>query len=456
MTASPPIHNFVKKLNQPSVIDDVRRCVRRASSNPSNVGEFSTSKPVSQGPLSINLDLTVACNHACPHCIDESILNSGARFPFDEVIASLTTLRMVGLRSVIFIGGGEPTLYPEFDRVVQAAATLGLRIGIVSNGSRPSCLANAAKHLSSGDWIRFSLDAGSDEVFQRMHRPRTRTTLNAMCEGPRAIKKMNEQVSCGFSFVIISPEMLRFDARLTVNYHELELAARLAKQFDFDYISFKPFLVRDEEGKEVLPFGLRTGAIANKHTSDKLGSEYAQYISLNQLVAGQCEKQEALPAYSTGLCDDNEGLTMDSVSRIREGLDEATKQADERFEVIPSLNLLALFRPEVLADARNQPRRCHMQALRQVLTPNGIYGCPGYRGDERSMISARDGYVSISKYCETASRTVAQIDRFNASRECRNITCIYGETNWWLEHLSADWPTVAAISREDDGIPIFL
>src|SRR5208282_3752883 len=115
-----------------------------------------------------------------------------------------------------------------------------------------------------------------------------------------------------------------------------------ANQYDFDYISFKPYLVRDKEGKEILPFGLPTGAIVNKRTSDESLSDTDQRISLNQLVAGQCERQEILPAYSSGLGDDNEGLTMDSVSRIGEGLREARRQADERFEVIPSLNLLAL------------------------------------------------------------------------------------------------------------------
>src|ERR1039457_879367 len=201
MAGTTAIHDFVEKLSQSAVVDDVLRYAIGASSKRSVVSAFFGAKPVSQGPLSINLDLTVACNHACPHCIDESILNSGARFPFSEVVASLTTLRIVGLRSVILIGGGEPTLYPEFEQVVQVAAALGLRVGIVSNGSRLDQLAAAAQYLGPGDWIRFSLDAGSNEVFQRTHRPRKPITLEAICAGPRAIKNVNPKVSCGFSFV---------------------------------------------------------------------------------------------------------------------------------------------------------------------------------------------------------------------------------------------------------------
>lgn len=450
MTVISPIHDFVEKLTQRAVAGDVNRYLESISSKPAALEAFFGAMPISQAPLSINFDLTVACNHACPHCIDEAILNSRAKFPFAEVVVTLITLRMLGLRSVIFIGGGEPTLYPDFARVVQVAAALGLRIGIVSNGSRSSRLIEAARHLSSGDWIRLSLDAGSDEVFQRTHRPRTPSSLYTLCEGPLAIKKINPHVSCGFSFVIIAPEMSRYDARLTVNYHEIGLAARVAKTFGFDYISFKPFLVRDSEGKEVLPFALASGTIPSNRTFNE------QYISVNELLPGQKNKNARL--FTDRQCKTGyaEGLATDSLSRIRQGLEEAGKEADEHFRVIPSLNLLAMFQPELLDAIRNQPRRCHMQALRQVITPTGIYGCPAYRGNERSLISARDGYSTAFKSRETACRTSAQIEKFDASAECRNIACMYNRTNWWLEQLSADGCAVPSVVAEDDEIPVFL
>jgi hypothetical protein len=363
---------------------------------------------------------------------------------------------MVGLRSVIFIGGGEPTLYSEFERVVQTAAELGLRIGIVSNGSRPGCLSGAAQYLSRGDWIRFSLDAGSDEIFQLAHQPRTPITLHAICEGPRAIKNVNKLVSCGFSFVVIAPEMLRFDPQLTVNYHEIALATRLAKNSDFDYISFKPFLARDMEGKEVLPSRLPNGAHAKKSTSNGPASDDQHFIDFDRLLADPIGKDEILPACSAAIAGDGGGLTNESILRIREGIKEAETLADDHFRVVPSLNLLALFDPEGLASARSQPRRCHMQALRQVVTPTGIYGCPGYRGDRRSLIAARDGYLNVVKYLETVAMTGAQIDRFDASTECRNITCLYSDTNWWLEHLDVDGPIPESFDHADDEIPIFL
>ena len=80
-------------------------------------------------PLSINLDLTTACNYACDHCIDWDILNSKreargrAAAPVDS-----RAWRSAGLRSVILIGGGEPTLYPGFVEFVVFLKELGLAV----------------------------------------------------------------------------------------------------------------------------------------------------------------------------------------------------------------------------------------------------------------------------------------------------------------------------------------
>jgi hypothetical protein len=188
----------------------------------------------------------------------------------------------------------------------------------------------------------------------------------------------------------------------------------LAKDQGFDYISFKPYLVRDTEGKEVLPSVL-------VHAKDEAG-----------IKGGS------------------------SIARIAEELDAARSVADEHFRVVPSVNLLAVFDEQLLAASRRQPRRCHMQALRQVVTPHGIYGCPGYRGDARSRISDFDGYVDGPRYRRTAAQTQTQIERFDASVECRNIACLYNETNWWLERLGADGPVIAANLEGDSEEPLFL
>ena len=68
---------------------------------------------------------------------------------------------------VIIIGGGEPTTYPKFEEVIYFLKERGMKVAIVSNGSGNNRILKCAEAFTEGDWIRLSLDSGSDDVFQR-------------------------------------------------------------------------------------------------------------------------------------------------------------------------------------------------------------------------------------------------------------------------------------------------
>ena len=186
------IHDFEAKLRQPGAAPtleayvDWRRAVRRAR----EAGE--EPPPPDQAPVSINLDLTTACNFKCTHCIDWDILNSGVRLDMQALRLSLERMARNGLRSVILIGGGEPTIHPGFVELVGTLKELELQVAVVSNGSRGDRLLEVAPLLTHGDWIRLSLDSGSNELFEAMHLPNDRTvTLDEICSllailGPRS------------------------------------------------------------------------------------------------------------------------------------------------------------------------------------------------------------------------------------------------------------------------------
>lgn len=337
-------------------------------------------------PLSINFDLTVACNYRCQHCIDKEVINTKNAFSLDEIISTLITLKIGGLRSVILIGGGEPTLYPQFKEVVRVIKILGLECAIVTNGSNNQKIKEIAKFLTRGDWIRFSLDAGTDGVFQHLHRPVRPVTLNEICESVANIKQKNSSVQIGFSFVIIIPDAIKNNSSIVPNYNEIETAAILAKNNHFDYISFKPYLVRDEDTKETI--GCISGPGADK-----------------------------------------------TLEVIKDGILRSRLLADGKFKIIESENLLNLFDTERMICSKRQPKMCHMQAFRQVISPIGIFGCPAYRGDMKNFIAEKDGYTSIEKFIETRERTKMKVINFDASYECKKISCIYNSTNWWLKGL---------------------
>jgi wyosine [tRNA(Phe)-imidazoG37] synthetase (radical SAM superfamily) len=395
-----PIHDFTDKLRQPSLAPHVEAYVRwrRAVLAAREQGEPEPSAP-ELAPISINLDLTTACNYACTHCIDWEILNTRYKYEESELRDSMRLMSERGMRSVILIGGGEPTLFPNFADFVRFLKELDLQVSIVSNGSRCDRLAAAAVHMNDADWIRLSLDSGSNELFREMHKPASKTLdLDTICEGVREIKRVNPRVPVGFSYVIVWSGASRDDEEICENIHEIVQAAERAQHYGFDYISFKPILEREASGAEVMD-------------PEKTRSE-----------------------------------TVLVVKRIRNEVDRAKQFANERFKVYESSNLRVLEQGN-WQELTRQPRTCHMQALRQVLTPTGLYNCPAHRGVDKAHIATAAAYRDGQEAAATGAALGEILDGFDASHECRNVTCIYNGVNWWLEKLIED-------PRDDVGIEI--
>ena len=162
-------HDFSSKLRQHSVIERLKQYIiwRR------NIETFDADHALAKiGPISINLDLTSACNFACPHCVDSNIINTGESLKLEEIKRSLDTLKARGLLSVILLGGGEPTLHKDFGEIVNYIKGMGLQLGIVTNGSKLGRIEKIAHTLEKHDWVRLSLDAASQETFTKLHRPK--------------------------------------------------------------------------------------------------------------------------------------------------------------------------------------------------------------------------------------------------------------------------------------------
>ncbi len=403
------IHDFTAKLRQPALVPHVEAYVRwrRAVLAARERGEPEPSAP-ELAPISINLDLTTACNYACTHCIDWDILNTRHKYKEAELRDSMRLMTKRGMRSVILIGGGEPTLYPRFAEFVRYLKELDLQVSIVSNGSRCDRLAAAVVHLDERDWIRLSLDSGSNELFVKMHNPANKKLdLDTICEGVADIKRANPRVPLGFSYIIVWSGASRDDEEICENIHEIVQATERAKRYGFDYISLKPILEREADGAEVMD-------------PAKARSQIAAVVK-----------------------------------RIRGEVDRAKLLADSTFSVYESINLRVLEQGNWKEFTR-QPRTCHMQALRQVLTPTGLYNCPAHRGVPKANLAGPTAYKSEQDATATGAGLARILDDFDASHECRNVTCIYNGVNWWLEKLVEDPREDVRIGVGEERADFFL
>lgn len=388
-----PMHDFVAKLTQPGVIEHLRDYVqwqaqwRAAYRRGLSLEEMLASAP-QRAPISINLDLTTNCNYRCDHCVDIDILNTPHRYEHENLKRSLSRLIERGLRSVIIIGGGEPTIYPGFEDVVRHLKASKISIGIVTNGSLMKKIAKVADVLETKDWVRLSLDSADNETFRLMHKPgNKRCTLDWICEQIPPIKEANPNFQMGYSFIIVWRNCQTKDVHIIENIDEIYAAAERAKRCRFDYIAYKPFLVRAETNN-------------------------AEIIELEEI----------------------EKRTANVVNHVENEIRRAKKLQDHNFRVVESTNLRVLANNSYQYYSE-QPHNCHMQFFRQVLSPLGLFNCPVYRHVEQATVGDREAYSDADRCHETIHNSLRLIEKFDAAKECQSVTCLYNDANWYIEEL---------------------
>jgi wyosine [tRNA(Phe)-imidazoG37] synthetase (radical SAM superfamily) len=409
-----PLHDFMTKLRQPELLERLKAYVRWQAAWRDGYArgvpfEEAVKSAPRHAPVSINLDVTTACNYRCDHCVDMDILNTGIRYDHDKLKDSLSVMAENGLKSVIVIGGGEPTTYPGFEDIIRHLKSLNQRIGIVTNGSLLKKIKAVADCLTPADWVRLSLDSGSNETFYAMHKPGKKSiTLDWICEGIRPIKEVNPNFQIGYSYIIVWNDCTANETAIVENIDEMVMAAERAKQSGFDYISYKPFLVR----------------------SPVNNAEIVDLVEHTQ--------------------------TIDPImARIQEQLDQARAFEDDRFRIVESTNL-RVYRNGSYRDYTDQPVNCHMQYFRQVLSPLGVFNCPVYRNVSQALVGDKHAYHDQSGFESSIERTLKLIETFDAHEQCKHVTCLYNHANWFIEDLVENPEMLDALTASESRGDFFL
>lgn len=114
-------------------------------------------------PICLTWELTYACNLACVHCLS----SSGRRDPNELTTAEAEAVIDELERMQVFyinIGGGEPTIRPDFWHLVQYAVDHGVGVKFSTNGSQID--AEAAAKLVTMDYVdvQISIDGADAET----------------------------------------------------------------------------------------------------------------------------------------------------------------------------------------------------------------------------------------------------------------------------------------------------
>ncbi len=206
-------------------------------------------------PIHIDMGLTKFCNTACIYCYAVvQNMTKGTMIGRDALLRYIEDCGRLGVRSIGFIGDGEPTLNPAMYDATVLAKQLGIDTAMATNGIILD-MDRADEMLRDMTWIRFNLSAGDREGFKRVHQS-TEESFDLLVEKIKALvrtkKENNYQCTLGLQMVLI-PEC--FDQVIK----EAELGAELG----VDYFVIKH--CSDSEYKEI-------------------GIDYDNYLSIEDLL----------------------------------------------------------------------------------------------------------------------------------------------------------------------------
>lgn len=150
-------------------------------------------------PICLTWELTYACNLSCVHCLS----SSGRRDPrelsteqCERIIDELQAMKVF----YVNIGGGEPTIRPDFWHLVDYAVARDVGVKFSTNGSRIT--RQRARALAANDYvdIQVSLDGATAEVNDRVRGAGSYDT---------AIRALDNLAAAGFAAPKISVVVTR-------------------------------------------------------------------------------------------------------------------------------------------------------------------------------------------------------------------------------------------------------
>ena len=114
-------------------------------------------------PICLTWELTYACNLACVHCLSSSGRRDPDELSTEECKAVIDEFERMQI-FYVNIGGGEPTVRPDFWELVDYATAHHVGVKFSTNGSRIT--AEVARRLAASDYVdvQISLDGATAAV----------------------------------------------------------------------------------------------------------------------------------------------------------------------------------------------------------------------------------------------------------------------------------------------------
>lgn len=157
-------------------------------------------------PLYVEVSLTSKCNYRCSYCAFDWY-KRGDELDVSKLGDIFLQMKMLGVKSVMFGGEGEPVMHPHFVEAVEKAYVVGLDVALTTNGSLLTKEV-LEKMLPLLTWVKVSLNSVDPAVFSRMSGREELVAVTVMKNIEDAVKiRKDRKLVCDIGVqMLITPE----------------------------------------------------------------------------------------------------------------------------------------------------------------------------------------------------------------------------------------------------------
>ncbi len=267
---------------------DVFYATQKLAWHRDRIGSIRNQDPVT--PIEIQFILSDLCNQDCHFCAyrasaglsselfverkgDEVNRNPNRMIPHDKAEEIIRDASTLGVRSIIFTGGGEPTVHPNHLELMALAQSLGIKTALNTNGV---LLRDGWEEVYKRmTYIRISVDAGTPEEYASI-RGSTKDTYAKVLDNIAKISRVCEpHTTVGVGYVV-TPE----------NYVNLLMGVCNLKKTGVGYVRLA--CMQSEDGKDAYSEDSWLGASeAASDVAEMLSTDEFSVVNLFDSVIGR-------------------------------------------------------------------------------------------------------------------------------------------------------------------------
>lgn len=183
-------------------------------------------------PIYLEVSPIGICNHRCIFCAVDYVGYKNRSLNGEILKERLSEMAVQGVKSIMFAGEGEPTLWNPLPDVLDHCTAVGIDTALTTN-MVPFSSRNIDAFLRNCSWIKTSINAGTPETYAAIHQARGSDFNLVMDNFRMCVERRKEQ---GYPCTIGAQLVL-----LPENAREVTALGEQLKEIGVDYLVIKPY-----------------------------------------------------------------------------------------------------------------------------------------------------------------------------------------------------------------------